>query len=103
LISPLNITVGEGEDDLGSGAGFYVDATEPQWTKRHYNMYTFVSKTLPEHIEQNFPSVMTTLYFFHPDMLYQQRISCFDADIAGSVDRCCLIYRVMPANVKLDD
>lgn len=35
-----------GEDDsydFGSGAGFYVDATEPKWAK-HYNMYTYVAK-----------------------------------------------------------
>jgi S-formylglutathione hydrolase len=33
--------------DLGSGAGFYVDATEAKWSK-HYNMYTYVTKELPE-------------------------------------------------------
>ena len=35
----------DGEDDsydFGSGAGFYVDATEPKW-KEHYNMYTYVT------------------------------------------------------------
>ena len=37
-----------GEDDsydLGSGAGFYVDATVPKWAK--YQMYTYVTKELP--------------------------------------------------------
>ena len=37
-----------GEDDsydLGSGAGFYVDATAPKWAK--YQMYTYVTKELP--------------------------------------------------------
>lgn len=33
--------------DLGSGAGFYVDATQPKWSK-HYNMYSYVTKELPE-------------------------------------------------------
>ncbi|CAE7913305.1 ESD [Symbiodinium sp. KB8] len=39
----------EGEDesyDFGSGAGFYVDATEDKWSK-HYNMYSYVTKELP--------------------------------------------------------
>ncbi|KAH8049890.1 S-formylglutathione hydrolase [Aureococcus anophagefferens] len=37
----------EGDDsyDLGSGAGFYVDATAPKWAK--YQMYTYVTKELP--------------------------------------------------------
>lgn len=36
----------EGEDDaydFGSGAGFYVDATEPKW-KSNYRMYSYVTK-----------------------------------------------------------
>lgn len=36
----------EGEDDswdFGSGAGFYVDATEPKW-KNNYRMYSYVTK-----------------------------------------------------------
>ncbi|OVE81023.1 S-formylglutathione hydrolase [bacterium K02(2017)] len=47
----------EGEDDawdFGSGAGFYLNATEPKWSK-HYNMYDYVLKELPEIINQNFP------------------------------------------------
>lgn len=38
----------EGEDalwDFGTGAGFYVDATEPKWAG-HYNMYTYVHTEL---------------------------------------------------------
>ncbi|KAI0909607.1 carbohydrate esterase family 1 protein [Ustulina deusta] len=38
-----------GEDatwDFGSGAGFYVDATEAPW-RAHYNMYSYVSAELP--------------------------------------------------------
>lgn len=38
----------EGEDDafdFGSGAGFYLDATEPKWAA-HYRMYTYVTKVL---------------------------------------------------------
>jgi len=47
----------EGEDDsydFGSGAGFYVDATEPKWAK-HYNMYSYVSQELPCVINSELP------------------------------------------------
>ena len=40
----------EGEDenyDFGSGAGFYVDATESPWSE-NYRMYSYVTKELPE-------------------------------------------------------
>lgn len=36
----------EGEDDswdFGTGAGFYVDATEEKW-KKNYRMYSYVTK-----------------------------------------------------------
>lgn len=49
----------EGETDswdFGVGAGFYVDATEPKWSK-NYNMYTYVTQELPALITQNFPVV----------------------------------------------
>jgi S-formylglutathione hydrolase len=32
--------------DFGSGAGFYVDATEAPWSA-HYNMYSYVTQELP--------------------------------------------------------
>lgn len=40
--------------DLGLGAGFYVNATEAPWD-RHYRMYDYVLRELPELIEANFP------------------------------------------------
>jgi len=40
--------------DLGQGAGFYVNATEPPW-KPHYTMYRYVVDELPALIEANFP------------------------------------------------
>jgi len=46
-----------GEDDsydFGSGAGFYVDATEPPWDK-NYRMYSYITEELPELIFANFP------------------------------------------------
>jgi len=45
-----------GEDesyDFGSGAGFYVDATEEKWSK-NYRMYSYVTKELPALINSEF-------------------------------------------------
>mmetsp|Transcript_54560 Transcript_54560/g.132474 ORF Transcript_54560/g.132474 Transcript_54560/m.132474 type:complete len:205 (-) Transcript_54560:816-1430(-) len=39
--------------DMGIGAGFYVDATEEPY-KPHYQMYSYVSKELPELLEKEF-------------------------------------------------
>ncbi|KDR85378.1 hypothetical protein GALMADRAFT_234219 [Galerina marginata CBS 339.88] len=42
-----------GEDDnwdFGTGAGFYLDATKPEWSK-HYNMATHITVELPQVIE----------------------------------------------------
>jgi S-formylglutathione hydrolase len=54
--SPRNTGIpGENDTwDLGSGAGFYVDATENPWQK-HYQMYSYVTQELPDLIAQNFP------------------------------------------------
>ncbi|XP_014283690.1 S-formylglutathione hydrolase isoform X2 [Halyomorpha halys] len=55
--SPRGVNI-PGEDDsydFGSGAGFYVDATQEPW-KSHYNMYTYVTSELPEIINSNFPA-----------------------------------------------
>ena len=41
--------------DLGKGAGFYVNATQPPWSK-HYRMYDYVVSELPTLIEANFPT-----------------------------------------------
>ncbi|TMW65822.1 hypothetical protein Poli38472_003587 [Pythium oligandrum] len=54
--SPRGVNI-PGEDDgwdFGSGAGFYVDATEPHW-KDHYRMYSYVTKELPALLAANFP------------------------------------------------
>ncbi len=53
--SPRNTGI-PGEDDtwdLGSGAGFYVDATESPW-RQHYQMYSYVTRELPSLICANF-------------------------------------------------
>lgn len=47
----------EGQDesyDFGSGAGFYLNATTPKWEK-HYKMYDYVTKELPEFVSALFP------------------------------------------------
>src|SRR5262249_44823543 len=46
---------GEGKNwDFGLGAGFYVDATEPPWSK-HYRMDSYVTQELRSIVENNFP------------------------------------------------
>ena len=40
--------------DLGQGAGFYVDATQEPWA-RHYRMYEYVTRELPDLVEANLP------------------------------------------------
>ncbi len=48
-------TPGEDEDyALGTGAGFYVDATEEPWAK-HYRMYSYITQELQQLIVENFP------------------------------------------------
>ena len=47
----------DGEDDdydFGTGAGFYVDATEPPWNQ-NYRMYSYVTRELPELVFDRFP------------------------------------------------
>jgi len=47
-----------GEDDaydFGSGAGFYLDATEEKW-KAHYRMFSYVTKELTALVDAHFPS-----------------------------------------------
>jgi S-formylglutathione hydrolase len=43
--------------DLGTGAGFYVDATEPPWAN-NYQMYSYITEELPAMIVANFPADM---------------------------------------------
>ena len=40
--------------DLGQGAGFYVNATQPPWAG-HYRMYDYVVEELPALIERELP------------------------------------------------
>ena len=46
----------EGEDeswDFGTGAGFYLDATAPKWSK-NYRMYSYITKELPAFLAVHF-------------------------------------------------
>lgn len=55
--SPRGLSL-PGEDDnydFGSGAGFYLNATQPPWDK-NYQMYDYIVKELPSFIEDNFPA-----------------------------------------------
>lgn len=45
---------GEDDDyDFGTGAGFYIDATKEPWST-NYNMYSYITRELPEVIGSNF-------------------------------------------------
>jgi len=47
---------GEDDDwDFGTGAGFYVDATQEPWS-RHYRMHAYVTQELPRLVRQHFPA-----------------------------------------------
>lgn len=49
-------TPGAEEDwDLGTGAGFYVNATADPWAK-HYHMYDYVVEELPQLVADHFPA-----------------------------------------------
>jgi S-formylglutathione hydrolase len=50
----LNILGDADSYDFGVGAGFYVDATEPPWS-RAYRMYSYVVAELPQAIATTFP------------------------------------------------
>eukprot|EP01097_Dermamoeba_algensis_P006409 TRINITY_DN4017_c0_g1_i1.p1 TRINITY_DN4017_c0_g1~~TRINITY_DN4017_c0_g1_i1.p1 ORF type:complete len:295 (-),score=53.01 TRINITY_DN4017_c0_g1_i1:88-939(-) len=45
--------------DFGVGAGFYVNATEPKWSK-HYNMYSYVTEELPALLKEHFSNLLIT-------------------------------------------
>jgi S-formylglutathione hydrolase len=59
IVAPDTSPRGEGvaDDeayDLGQGAGFYLNASQPPWN-RHYQMYDYVLNELPALIESTFP------------------------------------------------
>lgn len=67
--SPRDAGIAGEEDawDFGTGAGFYVDATETPWNQ-HYRMYSYVVDELPQLIGANFPADMTRQSIFGHSM-----------------------------------
>lgn len=67
--SPRGLSVpGEDESyDLGTGAGFYVDATREPWAQG-YKMYSYVSQELPALVDKNFPIDSTRVGIFGHSM-----------------------------------
>lgn len=58
--SPRGIDI-EGDSvsyDLGKSAGYYLDATEAKWST-HYNMYSYITKELPELLNEFLPVDVT--------------------------------------------
>lgn len=55
--SPRGVDIPGQDDayDFGSGAGFYVDATEDPWAA-HYQMYSYINGELPALIFKHFPA-----------------------------------------------
>lgn len=59
VVAPDTSPRGEGISDsdrwdLGTGAGFYLNATTPGWAD-NYRMYDYVTQELPELVRENFP------------------------------------------------
>jgi S-formylglutathione hydrolase len=53
--SPRGPGVAEGDSwDLGLGAGFYVNATQPKWAP-HYRMFDYIAHELPALVREHFP------------------------------------------------
>ena len=67
--SPRGLGIpGEGDSyDFGLGAGFYVDATEPPWS-RGYRMYSYITKELAVDVAANFPIDSTRVGLFGHSM-----------------------------------
>jgi len=53
--SPRGVDIAGADDsyDFGSGAGFYIDATEKPWAE-NYKMYSYVTQELPTLVESTF-------------------------------------------------
>ena len=86
-----------GEDDsydFGSGAGFYLDATQEPWSKA-YRMYSYITKELPEVLKANFEADWSrqgitghsmgghgalTIHLKHPDV--SRSVSAFSPIVA---------------------
>lgn len=53
--------------DFGSGAGFYIDATQDPWAQ-HYRMYTYIAEELPALLADRFPADLSRQGIFGHSM-----------------------------------
>ncbi|MGF1499531.1 MAG: S-formylglutathione hydrolase [Elainellaceae cyanobacterium] len=67
--SPRNTGIpGEDDDwDFGTGAGFYVNATQDPW-RSHYRMYEYMVEELPRLIAEHFPADLSRQGIFGHSM-----------------------------------
>ncbi|MFC5385903.1 S-formylglutathione hydrolase [Aquamicrobium segne] len=67
--SPRGETIPDEKDNwqFGSGAGFYVDATQAPYAQ-NYRMYSYITQELPELIGANFPADMSRQAIFGHSM-----------------------------------
>lgn len=67
--SPRGDQVPDEKDNwqFGSGAGFYVDATQEPWRK-NYNMYSYITAELPQLVAEEFPLGMERQSIFGHSM-----------------------------------
>lgn len=99
----------EGEDegwDFGTGAGFYVDASQPKWA-HNYNMYSYVTKVPPnlpscsparssrrasqelvELVNASFPTIPERMSVFGHSMGGHGALVCFLRNPVRSLHSC---------------
>lgn len=94
--SPRNTGIpNENQDwDLGSGAGFYVDATESPW-RDYYQMYSYVTQELPALIAAHFPVLPDRQGIFGHSMGGHGALICA-LKIRISTSRFLLLHRLRP-------
>lgn len=67
--SPRDTGIEGASDDweFGHGAGFYLDATQPPWS-RHFRMYSYIVEELPGVVGMNFPAAADSAGIFGHSM-----------------------------------
>ncbi|KAH0513402.1 S-formylglutathione hydrolase [Microtus ochrogaster] len=93
----------KGEDDswdFGTGAGFFVNATEDPW-KTNYRMYSYVTEELPQLINANFPLDPQRMSIFGHSMGGHGALICSQIDILidqGKDDEFLTNGQLLPDN-----
>ena len=75
----------DGDDeswDFGTGAGFYVDATEEKW-KKHYRMYSYIVKELPAVVYTSLPIVSRLVLYCNRHHLFFSFLGAADIQPLG--------------------